>query len=59
MAACAITPSKPKLWMPRQVLVTPDAFKHRHGIEMAERVAQLGARVVELKNNRLGIPADD
>ncbi len=59
MATIPLSIPKPKLWMPRQVLVTPDSLKHAHGLAMAERAGQLGVRVIELKNNRLGIRSDD
>ncbi|HEX4773502.1 MAG TPA: hypothetical protein VH351_21910 [Bryobacteraceae bacterium] len=59
MAATALSPLRPKLWTPRQVLVTPEALNYAHGRAMVERAAQLGARVVQLKNNRLGIRSDD
>lgn len=50
---------KPKRWTPRQVLITPDALKYSHCRAMAERAARLGANVVELTNNRLGLRAAD
>lgn len=59
MAAPALPVLKPRLWTPRQVLITPEALKYAHGRAMAERAAQLGAGVIELKNNRLGIASDD
>jgi spore photoproduct lyase len=48
----AIAPA-PKLWLPRQVLVTPDALRWEHGRNIVERAARLGCRIVELKSNRL------
>ena len=59
MAATTSSVLKPTLWTPRRVLVTPDALQYAHGTAMVERAARLGAHIVELKNNRLGIPADD
>ena len=58
MAAAPILPrtvegSAPRLWVPRQVLVTPDALRWEHGRRVVERSARLGSEVVELKNNRL------
>ena len=44
---------KPKLWIPRQVLITPEALKWPHGGKIVERAAALGSQVVELKTNRL------
>ena len=42
-----------KLWRPRRVLITPDAWALPHGRAMVERAAGLGAEVTRLKNNRL------
>ncbi len=44
---------KPKLWVPKRVLVTPSALGWEHGRAAAERAAALGAEVVELKADRL------
>src|SRR3954452_12560349 len=54
-AALAFAPSiaGPRLWIPRQVMVTPEALKWEHGRAMAERAARLGSEIVELKTNRL------
>jgi spore photoproduct lyase len=46
-------PPKPKLWVPRRVLVTPSALAWGHGRGIAERAAALGAEVVELRADRL------
>ena len=43
----------PKLWIPRQVLVTPEALKWSHGRRIVERAASFGSQIVELKTNRL------
>ena len=42
-----------KLWRPRRVLITPDAFALPHGRRMLERAEGFGAEVVRLKANRL------
>ncbi len=59
MAAPATAVPKLKLWAPRQVVVTPGALEYAHGRSIVERAALFGARVVELKSNRLTIPAGD
>ncbi len=66
MAAATVPPpvSKPKLWMPRQVLVSPEALQWEFGRGVVERASALGARVIELKSNRLtglrgGSPQDE
>ncbi len=43
----------PRLWVPRQVLVTPEALRWKHGQTMVERAAAFGSEIVELKSNRL------
>lgn len=43
----------PKLWIPRRVLITPDALTWAEGRRIAERAAGLGAEITELKSNRL------
>lgn len=53
----------PKLWRPKQVLLTPDALRWAHGTAIAERAARMGIPVIELKTNRLtgfreGTPAE-
>ena len=48
------TPPKPKLWIPRRVLVTPGALTWPHGRRIAELAGSLGIDVVELKNSRIG-----
>jgi len=48
-----------KLWRPRRVFITPDAFALPHGRLMLERAESYGATVVRLKTNRLtGLTAD-
>ncbi|MGI4827477.1 MAG: spore photoproduct lyase family protein [Janthinobacterium lividum] len=42
-----------KLWRPRRVLITPEAYELPHGRTMLERAAGFGAEVVRLKSNRL------
>lgn len=55
MAAPAILPltRTGKLWVPRQVLVTPEALGWEHGRTIVERAARLGSEIVEQKSNRL------
>ena len=42
-----------KLWMPRQVLFTPEALDQPFGQQIHERVKNLHLPVTVLKNNRL------
>ncbi len=42
-----------KLWRPRRVLITPEAYALPHGRTMLERAAGFGAEVIRLKSNRL------
>ncbi len=42
-----------RLWRPRRVLITPDAFALPHGRLMLERAESFGAEVLRLKSNRL------
>ncbi len=42
-----------RLWRPRRVLITPDAYALPHGRLMLERAESFGATVVRLKANRL------
>ena len=42
-----------RLWRPRRVLITPDAFLLPYGREMLERAESFGAEVVRLKSNRI------
>jgi spore photoproduct lyase len=42
-----------KLWMPRQVLFTPEAVEETYGAEVYERVSLMGLPVEVLKSNRL------
>jgi spore photoproduct lyase len=59
VSALPIVVPKPKLWVPRQVLVTPEALAHAHGRAILERAAAFGAKIVELKSSRLGIRSGD
>lgn len=45
--------TRPKLWIPKRVLVTAAAAEYPHGRAIAERCARLGAAVEELSGNRL------
>ena len=42
-----------KLWRPRRVLITPNAWALPHGRSMVERAASYGAEVLRLSTNRL------
>ncbi len=42
-----------KLWRPRRVLITPDAYALPHGRSMLDRAASYGADVILLKANRM------
>ena len=42
-----------KLWRPRRVLITRDAYALKHGRDMLDRAAALGAEVIRLPGNRL------
>ncbi len=42
-----------RLWRPRRVFITPDAYLLPHGRDMLERAESYGAAVVRLKSNRL------
>ncbi len=48
---------RPRLWHPRQVLLTASAREWEHGRQIAERVAALGIPVVELASDRLMLGA--
>lgn len=49
-----------KLWMPKQVLITPAAMEERWGRQIYERVKGLGLPVQELKQNRItGLRGED
>ncbi|WP_162055492.1 spore photoproduct lyase family protein [Pontibacter pamirensis] len=49
-----------KLWMPKQVLITPAAMEEPWGRQIYERVKGLGLPVQELKQNRLtGLRGED
>ncbi len=56
MPAVPLTPEfrqQGKLWRPRRVLITPDAFALPQGRAMLERAEGYGAVVTRLSNNRL------
>lgn len=42
-----------KLWMPKRVVITPDALKEPYGQELFERITHLGLSVEIMKNNRI------
>ena len=42
-----------KLWRPRRVMITPEAYALPHGRQMLERAEAVGAAVVRLPANRL------
>lgn len=46
-------PSESKLWRPRRVFITPDAYVTPHGRNILERAESFGAQVVRLKSNQL------
>ncbi len=46
-------PAEPKLWRPRRVMITPDAYALEHGRVMLARAEALGAEVIRLKSNQL------
>ena len=48
-----------KLWRPRRVLITPEAYALEHGRTMLERAESYGAEVVRLRTNRIVQPAAD
>lgn len=59
-SAAALSKPAHKLWVPRQVLASPEALRWEHGRAIVERAAALGSRIIELKNNRLsGLRRDD
>lgn len=52
-ALAVVNVAAPKLWVPRQVLVSPEALQFEHGRQIVERAAAAGSNIIELKNNRL------
>lgn len=55
-AAVALAPEfvrQGKLWRPRRVLITRDAYALKHGRDMLDRAAAMGAEVIRLPGNRL------
>jgi spore photoproduct lyase len=59
MSALAQAIPEPKLWVPKRVLITPEALQLPHGRKILERSAACGSQIVELKSSRLSIPSDD
>ncbi len=68
LSAADDTTPEGKLWRPRRVFITPEAFAMPYGRNMLERAEALGAAVVRLKSNQLrglveppakGAPDDD
>ncbi|WP_242693314.1 spore photoproduct lyase family protein [Sabulibacter ruber] len=55
-----IAPRPAKLWMPKQVLITPAALDEPWGRQIYEHVISLGLPVQELKQNRItGLRGED
>ncbi len=52
-AGVAEATAEGKLWRPRRVLITPEAYALEHGRVMLARAESFGAEVVRLKSNRL------
>lgn len=48
-----ITATRSKLWMPKRVVITPDALAEPFGQKILERVAQYNLPVEVMKNNRI------
>ena len=46
-------PGESRLWRPRRVLITPDAYATPHGRDILERAERFGAQVIRLKSNQL------
>ncbi len=46
-----IKPSKP--WLPKRVIITPDAFKENYAQQMLQRIDSFNISVEVLKNNRI------
>jgi len=42
-----------KLWMPKRVVITPDALKEPYGQELYQRITSQGLSVEIMKNNRI------
>ncbi len=51
--AVAGGPAESRLWRPRRVFITPDAFATAHGRHVLERAESFGAEVIRLKSNQL------
>lgn len=43
----------PRLWVPRRVVITPEALRWQHGQAIVERASGFGSEIIELKANRL------
>lgn len=53
-------PRSSKIWMPKQVMITPAAMEEPWGRQIYERVKSLGLPVQELKQNRItGLRGED
>ncbi len=52
-AGVAEAKAEGKLWRPRRVLITPDAYALEHGRLMLARAEGMGAEVVKLKSNQI------
>ncbi|WP_232821905.1 SPL family radical SAM protein [Desertihabitans aurantiacus] len=60
LSQVAPTPRRSRRWVPRRVVITPDALEHAHGRRIVERVEALGIEVERLRANRLtGVRGDD
>lgn len=47
---------RPRLWQPRQILITRAARDHAHGRAIAERAAKRGIPVTQLHGNQVRLP---
>jgi spore photoproduct lyase len=52
-AVLSPAPAKPKVWIPKRVLVTRAALEHEHGRRIADRCEALGLPVERLGSDRL------
>ncbi|RCK67985.1 radical SAM protein [Desertihabitans brevis] len=60
LSRLAPAPRRSRRWVPRRVVITPDALEHAHGRRIVERVEALGIEVERLRANRLtGVRGDD
>jgi len=53
LASCESTPRESRLWRPRRVFITPEAYATAYGRTVLERTEAFGAQVVRLKSNQL------